>query len=105
MLLMSTDNSVCRCSLHAYYSMWRNIQEEEGNTNFSKRMPYRDFRLAWYEFMQLLDIDYHAGFECKECGPNPETVIMDATSLGHRKIYQNWYKCNPDTLQKQKFGR
>ena len=51
---------------------------------------YDHFRRSWYSYISLLDIDYQEGFCCQSCGPNPSTLIMDATSLSFRKELDSW---------------
>lgn len=86
--------SICqisfRCAMFSFYSSWSCTQEDEGNTDFRQLFPYRYFRMAWYAYLKLLDINMDDGFMCKDCGPNPDMILCDATSIGHRKIYQNW---------------
>ena len=48
-------------------------------------LSYNNFRMAWYSYLALLDINYTEGFKCSHCGSTPKTVIMDATSLAFRK--------------------
>ena len=48
-------------------------------------LSYNNFRMAWYSYLALLDIDYNEGFRCIHCKSNPKIVIMDATSLAFRK--------------------
>ncbi|XP_069109578.1 uncharacterized protein [Argopecten irradians] len=93
-----------RCTLHAFHQTWLKIQMEEGNGELSKTFLYRHFRLSWYNFVDLLDIDINSGFSCSECGPTPEMVLFDATTLGHRKIYQNWYSFKMKYLERRNVG-
>jgi hypothetical protein len=39
-------------------------------------------RKGWNAFARLLDINYETCFTCKKCGPEPQTVVCDATDLG-----------------------
>ena len=48
-------------------------------------LNYNNFRMAWYSYLELLDIYYNEGFRCSHCRENPNIVIMDATSLAFRK--------------------
>jgi hypothetical protein len=58
-------------------------------------MPsYNHLRYAWYSFLGLLDIDYTAGSVCAECGPEPEVVVCDATTVAFRKTMV--LRCDPD---------
>ena len=92
-----------RCATFSYYSSWKKIQEDEGSLNFQKKMPYRYFRMSWYAYLQLLDFDLEQGFVCDECGPAPSMVLFDATTLGHKNIYQDWYNISP--TEKRDSGR
>ena len=51
---------------------------------------YNHFRMAWYSFVQLLDIDYSERFCCASCGVSPNTLIMDGTSLSFRRALDSW---------------
>ena len=48
---------------------------------------YNDFRCAWYSFLSLLGISLNENARCDICGTVPETVVCDATSLGHQKRF------------------
>ncbi|KAL3868521.1 hypothetical protein ACJMK2_041322 [Sinanodonta woodiana] len=54
------------------------------------KLSYSDFKSAWYSFLDLLEIDYTSSFVCSHCGPDPDTVVMDATSLSFRKELVSW---------------
>ena len=66
------------------------MHNDAGNDAFSSMISYNHFRLAWYAFLKLLEIEYESEFKCHECGNQPEIVIMDATSLGFRKELDLW---------------
>ena len=51
---------------------------------------YHHFRMGWYSFLTLLDIDLSEGFCCEQCGSRPTTVIMDGTSVSFRKALDSW---------------
>ena len=55
--------------------------------DLAKSLTYKSWIDAWYRFLDLLDIDYNDGAECKECGPSPEIVVCDGTSLGFHKKF------------------
>jgi hypothetical protein len=38
----------------------------------------------------ILDIDYMSTFQCPDCGPDPDTVVMDATPVAFRKELLSW---------------
>lgn len=50
------------------------------------------FKYAWYAWLELLDIEYSEGFNCPECGDEPEVVIMDGVTIGIRKSFLPWQK-------------
>ena len=72
------------------YTVLRAMQEDRGNSSFASNFSYNHFRMAWYGFLQLLDIDLCEGFMCTTCGDHPDIVIMDATSLSFRKDFDPW---------------
>lgn len=63
---------------------------DSGFVNIGDKISYQDFKEAWYAFLNLLDIDYQRSFECPSCGPDPDTVVMDATSVAFRKEMISW---------------
>lgn len=61
-----------------------------------EKMPsYNQLRYAWYSFLDLLEIDYTASSTCSECGPEPEIVVCDATTVAFRKTMV--LRCDPQT--------
>ena len=50
-------------------------------------LNYDQWRLSWYSYLDLLNINYTEGFQCSVCGEVPETVVCDATSLGFQKKF------------------
>lgn len=66
--------------------MHSDIEEQLVLDNFK----YHHFKLAWYSFADLLDITYSAGFCCNNCGHNPNTLIMDGTSVSFRRVLDSW---------------
>lgn len=48
-------------------------------------MTYDRFRMAWYNYLDLLDIAFDTGFCCSVCQMQPDTVVFDATTLSYRK--------------------
>ena len=72
--------------------MWKHHQLDNGNISFQKQFRYDTWRMAWYAFLELLDIDvesYRAqtDFQCPSCGLEPEIIVCDATSLGFQRKY------------------
>ncbi|XP_070541358.1 uncharacterized protein [Ptychodera flava] len=54
-------------------------------------------RLAWNAFARLLNIDFTSVFQCHTCGPVPDIIICDGTSIGCRKSYLKPYLISQDT--------
>ena len=52
---------------------------------------YDHFRLAWYSFLNLLDINYPESFCCSKCGDKPQILIMDATLVSFRQALDSWH--------------
>lgn len=67
-----------------------------GYPQFSKVCGYGKFVESWYAFMKLLDVDVGQGFCCDTCGPNPEVVVCDGTSLGYRQDLAMSAACTPE---------
>ena len=66
------------------------VHEDAGNSSFSNTVHYNHFRSAWYAYLSLLDIDFGQGFQCTDCGPHPQSLIMDATGVSFRKELDFW---------------
>eukprot|EP00112_Aurelia_sp_Birch-Aquarium-sp1_P011847 Seg249.10 transcript_id=Seg249.10/GoldUCD/mRNA.D3Y31 product="hypothetical protein" protein_id=Seg249.10/GoldUCD/D3Y31 len=74
------------CTLHGYYSIWSAHQMDNDNEDFCKRLKYNHWRMSWYGYMSLLNIDFGAGWQtCLECGDSPDAIVCDGTSLGSRR--------------------
>ena len=71
--------------MYTEYCVLIKQHEDAGEVSFKDTVHYDHFRRAWYAFLAHLDIDYSKGFQCKECGSNPHTIVMDATSLSFRR--------------------
>ena len=76
--------------MYTEYTVLREFQHHLGNTMFSNVFSYNQFRLSWYSYLSLLDIDYTSGFKCSLCGEQPQVVIMDGTSLAFRRDLDSW---------------
>lgn len=63
---------------------------DAGYPDFPDKMSYSDFKESWYAFLDLLDLNYCSSFSCPQCGPAPETVVIDATSVAFRKELLSW---------------
>mgnify|MGYP000060686071 CR=1 FL=1 len=72
------------------YHVLRKYYEDQGLRDFGDRFRYEDFKWAWYSFVELLDVNFDEGFICPHCGDDPDTFIMDATSVSFRKELSSW---------------
>ena len=81
-----------RTTMFTEYTVLKKIQEDSGSHFFSSLFTYNHFRFSWYNYLSLLDIDYGDGFKCTIWGDQPETVIMDATSLAFRREADSWHE-------------
>jgi hypothetical protein len=81
---------ILRTTIFTEYSILRKTFVDCGYQDFSEKMSYQDFKESWYAFLDLLDIDYMSTFHCPDCGPDPDTVVMDATSVAFRKELLSW---------------
>lgn len=79
-----------KTTIFTEYSVLKKTFSDSGFPDFFEKMSYQDFKEAWYAFMDLLDIDFDHSFHCPDCGPDPDTVIMDATSVAFRKELLSW---------------
>ena len=75
--------------MYTDYCVLKELHNQLGND--LSIFSYNHFRISWYTFLSLLDIDYDCGFKCTECGDHPTTLIMDATSLAFRKELDSWH--------------
>lgn len=72
------------CTLQTYFQVWTRRLSDVGTAK--EEMPsYNQLRYAWYSFMNLLDVDYSVGNTCRQCGPEPDVVVCDATAVAFRK--------------------
>ena len=78
-----------RTTMYTEYCVLSKAHEDAGNKDF-KLFTYNHFRSSWYSFLNLLDIDMKKGFICEQCGAQPDTVLMDATSLAFRRDVESW---------------
>ena len=76
--------------MYTEYSVLKELQLCLGNLMFPTTFTYNYFRLAWYSYLKQLDIRYEESFVCPNCGTEPQTVVMDATSLAFRKQLDSW---------------
>ena len=50
-------------------------------------LTYHQWRVAWYSFFKLLQVDVEGNFFCSRCGGFPRIILCDATSLSFRRVY------------------
>ena len=60
---------------------------------------YQQWRLSWYAFLELLDIDYSSGFRCVQCGQYPNVLSCDATTLAFKREYAQKINVNRHNLE------
>ena len=82
-ILMTLLKFFYRSIIYTEYSTLQTLHL--GNKQFSNIFSYNQYRLAWYSFLHLLDVDMKSGFMCPLCKDSPRVVLMDATSLSFRK--------------------
>ena len=100
-----------RTTLYGFYLTIRDSHERCGSI-LTKYLPYTKFRWSWYGFFGLLckSIDFTKGFSCPDCKGNPTKLIMDATSLAHRKKHTSWndylreHMGDPDVLDTKRYS-
>ena len=73
--------------LVGYYKVLTKNQADAGNDVFPTLVNYGNWRLAWYAFLSLLDINFKDGFTCEHCGCEPRTIVCDATNLGFQRKF------------------
>ncbi|XP_066928489.1 uncharacterized protein [Clytia hemisphaerica] len=86
------------CTIHGYYQVLQTLQAGSGNSSFNKFVSYNNFRCAWYGFLKLLDISLSDNAKCNICGSAPDTVVCDATSLGHQRKFLSLALTDDDDL-------
>ncbi|XP_041958817.1 uncharacterized protein LOC121718060 isoform X2 [Alosa sapidissima] len=80
-------------TMFGYFHTWKNHLEDSGCQVIP--LTYHKFRVAWYAFVDLLDLSFEAGFECARCGPTPHTIICDGTALSFRRALLPWQELLP----------
>lgn len=73
-----------RGTIFTEYSILKMLHQDAGS-RLPDLLTYNHFRMAWYNYLSRLNIDYTEGFRCNDCGNSPVIVIMDATTLSFRK--------------------
>lgn len=61
------------------------MHQDAGSIALHSLLSYNHFRMAWYSYLGLLNINYADGFTCINCKNTPKILIMDATTLAFRK--------------------
>ncbi len=69
--------------MYTFHSIMSDVYSDCGED--IKQFPYHWLRASWYHDLNILDIDYPAGFTCPKCGDEPKTIVCDATSLAFRR--------------------
>ena len=83
------------CFFSSFFFVYRSTTEfcvlkkclEDANDMSLHNFQYNHFRMSWYSFLNLLDINYSSGFFCEKV---PHTVIMDGTTLSFRRNLDTW---------------
>ena len=75
----------CRGTMYTEYTIIKMMHADAGSSTLPRLLKYNHFRMAWYSYLGLLNINYSEGFTCTHCGSAPEALIMDATTLSFRK--------------------
>lgn len=94
-----------RSTIYTEYSTLCKFHEDLGSKQFSYSFSYNQYRLAWYSFLHLLDIDMESGFMCPLCKDSPSAVVMDATSLSFRKDFDSILEPSVQQGSRLKTGR
>lgn len=68
------------CSLYAYYKVCTS-RIQDADPTVGEYPSYNQLRYAWYSYLKLLDINYSEGSICPECGPTPNIIVCDATTV------------------------
>ena len=57
--------------------------------DIAKRLTYQKFVHSWYAFLKLLDVTHNmeSGLACSTCGPHPDEVVVDGTSVGFQEKF------------------
>ena len=74
-----------RCTLFTYYSVWQEIIADADVLDLKRLLSYHHWRFAWYNFLDLLDINHEEGFCCAICGKDNslDTFISDESFVLH----------------------
>ena len=73
--------------------------------DFEKLMSYHRWRFAWYNFLDLLDVNDDAGFCCSICGSTSlDVVICDGTTLAFRQEFCSSLKISQNSINPSPAG-
>ena len=61
---------ISRTTIHTEYSVLCQDHKDAGNENIMSILSYQQYLTSWYLYLQLLEIDYDAGFVCKLVSDN-----------------------------------
>ena len=86
-------------SLVSYLEIWK-LNLRASRFDMSLYLTYDQWRMAWYSFLRLLDVDFTSGFSCSECGQYPSIILCDATSLGYRRKYSRSLQDSPNEVNR-----
>ena len=73
--------------MYHYYKTLMHNYVRKGAEKALDVLHYGKFRRACLDFFRMLDIDYESSFQCPECGPEPEAVVMDGICLGIQRQF------------------
>ena len=76
---------VFRMPMYTFVSVTKEESFDVGLSSLYSLLTYDRFRMAWYSYLDLLDINFDDGFCCSVCRTHPDTVVFDATTLSYRK--------------------
>ena len=76
--------------MYTEYTILQRMHSDTEEEMILNAFKYNHFRISWYSFISLLDINYSQGFYCAKCGINPHSLIMDGTSLSFRRALDSW---------------
>lgn len=70
--------------MHTFHQVLCNVLADYGYEAQSV-FAYDKFRMAWYTYLNLLDIDLNQGFSCSICTAQPDIVVCDGTSVSFQR--------------------
>lgn len=57
--------SLHRSTIYTQYTVLCKDHRDAGNDHITLMLSYNQYLLAWYSFLQLLDVNYQEGFSCR----------------------------------------